>query len=301
MHDDEPLSVLVAGGSGFIGRHLVPRLLRGGMEVTVLSRDPVVARRVLPDAVRCIARVEDRVGPPPRVLVNLAGAGIADRPWTARRRRLLLDSRVAWTEALHRALADQPPEVVINASAIGYYGTAESGRFTEDDGPGSGFAADLCARWEDAAGAFAADGARLVRTRLGIVLGPGGMLARLRLPFSLGLGGRLGHGRQPMSWIHLEDVLGLMVRAIEDPQLSGPLNLTAPNPVSNAEFTRALGRTLHRPTPFPVPAFVLRTLLGDMAEELLLSGAAVIPERAEQHGYRFRFPRIDDALADLTD
>lgn len=294
--DMRAVPVLVTGGTGFIGSRLLPRLQETAARVTVLSRDPTRAKRQFGEAVRCErdpARVADD---PPRIVINLAGAGIADRPWTRARRKQLLDSRVALTDALRESLAEAPPEVLVSASAVGYYGVSESRKFSEEDGPGAGFAAELCRRWEDSAEAFTALGTRVVRLRIGLVLGPGGLLQRMKLPFSLGLGGRIGHGRQWMSWIHLDDVLGLIETAVMDPNLEGAMNAVAPTPVTNAEFTRALGRVLGRPTLLPVPAFALRTLLGDMADELLLSGVHARPTRALASGYRFRYPELEGAM-----
>ena len=298
MNNLSQVRVLVTGGTGFIGSRLVPRLQRAGAEVSVSTRDAARARKLLGPDVSVSESLVDLARLQPRCVINLAGAGIADRPWTSGRRETLLASRVAFTEALHQALASAPPEVVVNASAVGYYGSSEDRTFTEEDGPGEGFAAQLCQRWEAAAMAFESTGSRLVRLRLGLVLGPGGLLGRMKLPFSLGLGGRIGHGRQWMSWVHMEDVLGLLERSLTDPGLSGPVNATAPAPVTNADFTAALGRVLRRPTPFPIPALVLRTLLGDMADELLLSGARVLPARAHEADYLFRFETIEEALAD---
>lgn len=301
MHELQDRRVLVTGGSGFVGRALVRALDARGAAVTVLTRDPGAAARVLPEHTRLVERADDPQLGAVDVLVNLAGAGIADARWTAARRRELIESRVDFTRTLHEQLAATPPQVVVGASAVGFYGSSDVRRFVESDGAGEGFAAELCFQWETALLAFATADTRVVRARLGVVLGHGGMLARLQLPFRLGLGGRLGSGSQFLSWIHLQDAVDLLMRAVVDPQLDGPLNVTAPNPVTNDAFTRALGRALHRPTPLPVPAFALRALFGDMAEELLLSGAAVLPEEAERIGYRFRFSRIEAALADLFD
>lgn len=291
--------ILVTGGTGFIGSRLVARLQRAGADVTVLTRDAERARRVTASEVKLVTDMQAAAATRPRLLVNLAGAGIADRPWTEARRRLLQDSRVAFTRHLREALGASPPEAIINASAVGfygYYGSDAEQAFTEDDGPGTGFAADLCRQWEEEAEAFAVLGSRVVRLRIGLVLGPGGLLGRMKLPFSLGLGGRIGDGRQWMSWVYLDDVLGLIERSLCDDAFKGAINATAPTPVTNAAFTATLGKVLHRPTIFPVPAFALRTLLGDMAEELLLSGARVLPQRALDKGYVFAQPDLEGAM-----
>jgi uncharacterized protein (TIGR01777 family) len=296
MDSLEHTPILVTGGTGFIGSRLVARLLAAGARVTVLTRDRARARRRLGDAVTLVEDVSEVASAAPRMLVNLAGEGIADRPWTEARRRLLFESRVSLNEQLLARLADRPPEVVVSASAVGYYGTSETATFTESDVHGRGFAAELCRDWEGAASRFTALGSRVTCLRIGLVLGPGGLLGRLRLPFSLGLGGRIGHGRQWMSWVHLDDVLGLMEFALRHPEAVGALNATAPQPVTNRDFTRALGAALRRPTLIPAPAFALRAALGDMAEELLLQGSRVLPQRALALGYEFRFPELDDAL-----
>ncbi|HSG91559.1 MAG TPA: TIGR01777 family oxidoreductase [Pseudomonadales bacterium] len=299
MRDLSGQRILVTGGSGFVGRALVRVLQHEGALVTVLTRDARAAARVLPEETTLVTSMDAAAASAPALLVNLAGAGIADRRWSAARRRELVESRVRFTERLHAALAEAPPAVVVSASAVGYYGASTVHRFIEEDPPGDGFAAELCFQWETAARAFEVEGTRLVIARLGVVLGHGGMLARLQLPFRLGLGGRLGNGSQFFSWVHIQDVVALLVRALRDPAIDGPLDVTAPNPVTNAAFTAALGQALRRPTLLPVPAALLRMLLGEMAEELLLQGAAVLPEKAERLGYRFRFSRIEAALADL--
>lgn len=289
-------SILITGGTGFIGRRLCRQLARDGARILVWTRDARRAERQLDRSVFCSERLDELIAQRPRAVVNLAGAGIADWPWTATRRNTLLDSRVALTERLHLAFAELAPEVLVSGSAVGYYGNSAQQYFTEEDSAGKGFAAELCERWEAAAMAFEAEGTRVVRLRTGLVVGPGGLLARLRIPFWLGLGGRLGSGEQWMSWVHREDVVGLIEHALLHGEITGAVNATAPEPVTNLEFTRTLGRVLRRPTLLPVPAAVLRTGLGQMADELLLNGARVLPEVAQATGYQFHYPQLEAAL-----
>ena len=289
--------VLITGGSGFVGRHLVPRLTAAGAYVTVLTRNPGRSADVLP-GVDLVADPVAAASREPNVIINLAGAGIGDRPWSEKRRRLLRASRIDYTRGLHEAFAGQPPAVFVSASAIGYYGTSEHARFDETCGRGAGFAATLCADWERAALAFEALGARVVIGRIGLVLGNGGLLQRLRLPFSLGLGARFGSGMQWMSWIHMTDLLALLETAVLDDTWHGAYNFTAPEPLRNTDFTALLAAALNRPAFMSAPGFMLRRLLGEMAEELLLSGAAVFPERARDAGFAFEFAEFAPAVAD---
>jgi hypothetical protein len=198
------------------------------------------------------------------------------------------------------AALSRPPEVMISASAIGYYGNRGSEALKEDSDPGTGFLATTCRQWEAATGQVSASGIRLVILRIGVVLSTkGGALARMLPPFKLGLGGPVGHGSQYMSWITLEDLVGVILFALQNKALRGAVNAVAPNPEMNVDFTRALGRTLVRPTIFPLPAFVARLLLGEMAEELLLASARVHPDRLRAAGYKFRNPRLEEALFQL--
>jgi uncharacterized protein (TIGR01777 family) len=232
-------------------------------------------------------------------VVNLAGEGIADERWTAARQTAILRSRVTATRAIAEAIRDcaQPPRIFISASAIGFYGTTGADELlTEDSAPGADFLATVCQAWERETNA-AAGVARIVFLRTGVVLArDGGALPKMALPFRFFVGGRLGSGRQYISWIHLQDWVE-MVRWILRTDVSGPLNLTAPAPVTNAEFTRALGNAMHRPSLFPVPAIALRVLLGrEFADALLLDGQRVLPARAQRLGFQFRFATIDSAL-----
>ncbi len=293
-HGGKSMKIVIAGGSGFIGRRLVRALRERGDEAVVLSRrsgpgflawDPS-----RPDSVRAALEGADAV-------VNLCGAGVADRPWTAARRRELVDSRLGPTKALVDAigLATRRPKVLVNASAVGYYGW-EGATADEKTPAAAGFLADLCARWEAEASRAEAHGARTVLLRIGVVLGAeGGALGRMLLPFKLGLGGRLGDGAQAFPWIHADDVVGMVLAALDDERWRGPVNAVAPERADNAAFTKALGAALGRPTLFPVPAFVLRTALGDLSG-LLLDGREVRPAAAERLGYRFEHPALAPAL-----
>jgi uncharacterized protein (TIGR01777 family) len=232
-------------------------------------------------------------------VVHLAGENIASGRWSAKRKAKIRNSRVVGTTLLSESLAalTTPPGVLVSASAIGFYGNCGADTLDEDSAAGTGFAADLARDWETATDAAARAGIRVVKLRIGVVLGAaGGALAKMLPPFRLGLGGRLGDGRQIMSWIALADVVRVVQFAIESSAISGAVNATAPNPVSNAEFTRALGRVLGRPTPFPVPAFALRLVFGEMADEILLCGADVRPRKLQQSGFVFEHPDLEDAL-----
>ncbi len=277
------MRVAVFGASGFIGTHLTAALSARGDEVRAGSlRDPLRAAQL---AAGCDA------------IANLAGEPIAQR-WNARVKERIESSRVALPRAFLEALAvtDGHPKVFVSASAIGYYGTSETRTFAEDDLAGSDFLANVCERWELQAGRAAELGMRVACIRTGLVLGTGGALARLLWPFRLGLGGKIASVRQWFSWIHVDDLIGIYLMALDGAQ--GTLNATAPNPVRNEEFTAALGAALNRPTPFPVPAFAVRALLGE-GSTVLLEGQRVLPERTQRLGYAFRFPALEPALAQI--
>ncbi|THG78775.1 TIGR01777 family protein [Pseudomonas sp. A-1] len=296
------MRILLTGGTGLIGRALCRLWAGQGHELVVWSRRPQEVAGLCSGA-RGIARL-DELAPdlPLDAVVNLAGAPIADRPWTAARRRLLWDSRIGLTGQLVDWLARRPlrPGVLLSGSAVGWYGDGGERRLNEDSPAGSeDFASELCFAWEAAALRAEELGIRVVLVRTAPVLAArGGMLARLLPPFRLGLGGRMGSGRQWMPWIHLEDEVGLIDFLLHHEECRGPYNACAPNPVRNAEFARTLGRVLHRPALLPAPACVLRLALGEMAG-LLLGGQHLQPQRTLDAGYRFRFPDLEAALADL--
>jgi uncharacterized protein (TIGR01777 family) len=272
----------LTGATGFIGHALAERLRAAGHEVRPHSLRA-------PEALR-----------PCDAVVHLAGEPIAQR-WTPEAKRRIRESRVEGTRRLITGLSGLPslPRVFVCSSAVGFYGSRSDEVLSETSPPGTDFLASLCVQWEQSAAEASSLGMRVVSLRTGMVLGPGGgALARMLLPFRLGLGGRLGSGRQWMSWIHLDDLLGLIEFALGHEEVSGPLNATAPNPVTNREFTAALGRALHRPAFLPVPGFALRLLFGEMAS-VLLSSQRAIPRAALDGGFEFRHPELGPALQDV--
>ena len=302
----------ITGATGLIGGALASELAGRGHEVVALSRRSGVPGG-LPAGVRSerwnpggdgtdsgLAGVLEELD----ALVHLAGEPVGKR-WTAARKRAIRESRVGGTKTLVAALSAAPrrPARLLAASAVGYYGPRGDEELDEDAPPGSDFLAEVCTEWEDAsAGARRAE-VETVLMRIGVVLSPrGGALATMLPPFRMGVGGRLGSGRQWMPWIHLDDVTAAMVHLLEAPagSLDPVYNLTAPNPVTNADFTRALGKALRRPTIFPVPGFGMRLAFGEMADALLLSGQRVAPRRLLASGFEFRRPEIGPALMDLV-
>jgi len=287
------MRVLVTGGTGFVGAPLC-RALRGeGHTVTVVTRDPggVAGAAVGWDALEPAVRDAD-------ALVNLAGEPIAGGRWTAARKEQIVASRIETTRALVSAVAatERRPSVLVSASAVGYYGPRGDEPLDETATPGAGFLADVCRAWEAEALAAEPLGLRVVRLRLGIVLATeGGALGRMLPPFRAFVGGPLGSGRQWMSWIHRDDVTGLVVAALDGDAWRGAVNATAPSPVTNAEFAQALGRALARPAWLRTPAAVLRLALGEMAG-MLLTGQRVVPAVAERLGYAYRYRDLASAL-----
>lgn len=293
----ERLKVALSGSSGLIGRALTAFLTTGGHQVIPLVRHrPTPAGAIFWDP----ARGELDAGELAwcDAVVHLAGENIAAARWTPAVKERLRASRVAGTRLIAETLAQMPgpPRTLIAASAVGYYGNRGEEEVDETAPPGEGFLAQVCRQWEDACEPARRAGVRVVNLRLGVVLAAsGGALARLLLPFRLGLGGRVGSGRQAMSWISLDDVVGLIHHLLFS-HLHGPVNATAPEPVSNAHFTRTLARVLGRPALFPVPAMAIRTALGEMGQELLLQGARVLPRRAQEDGFTFLDPTLEAAL-----
>jgi len=293
------MRVVVSGSSGLIGRSVVVALGARGDEVTPLVRRPPRAGEAKWDPVAGTIDAGALEGAD--AVVHLAGAGIGDKRWSPARRREIVSSRVQSTALLAQTLAGlrHAPPVMVSASAVGFYGDRGDEELTEQSGPGSGFLAEVCRAWEEATEPAARVGIRVVRLRSGVVLSAhGGALARQLPLFRLGVGGRLGSGRQWLSWISLPDEVGALLHAMAARSMEGPVNATAPAPVTNREFTAALGRALHRPTVMAVPGFALRVALGaDLASEMILAGQRVLPARLTETGYTFAHPEIDSALS----
>ncbi|HSR70446.1 MAG TPA: TIGR01777 family oxidoreductase [Acidobacteriota bacterium] len=300
------MKIVVTGATGMIGKPLCRRLLDDGHELIILSRSAAKTAEIFPDS-EIISWDAVSEPPPARLLqgaeaaVHLAGESIAER-WTKQRKEAIHDSRVFGTRNLvHGLLACEPkPRLLLSASAVGFYGNTQDETVDESSPAGKGFLAGVGVRWEEEALPAAEAGMRLVLLRSGIVLdASGGALGKMLTPFKLGLGGRLGNGRQYMSWIHLEDQVRAILHCFNKEEVHGPVNLVAPNPVSNKEFTRTLAKVLRRPAFLPAPAFILRLVLGEMAEQMLLQGQRVEPGVLQRTGFEFQHPRLEKALRDL--
>ena len=293
------MKIVITGATGFVGSRLTNTLLDGGHSIRALVRRRAYG---LPGVDQIYEWDSAQGEPPPESLegadavIHLAGESVARR-WSPEVKRLIRTSRVDGTRHLVNALStlSRRPRVLICASAIGFYGSRGDEVLTEEAVPGDDFLARVVVDWEKSAVLAEALGIRVVRLRLGVVLGKGGALAKMLPPFRMGVGGRIGSGRQWMSWIHIEDVIGLIQFALANDALAGPVNATAPKPVTNSEFTRDLGSALHRPAIFPVPKFALKMMFGEMAE-VIIASQRVVPAVAVNPGYRFRFPELSPAL-----
>jgi len=290
---------LITGGTGFIGRELCSRLARDGAQLTVLSRRGNDAIKRLPRSTRIISSIQElTAGDSFDVVINLAGESIAGARWTKKRKQKIESSRIALTEELvdWMSAARSKPEVFLSASAIGFYGDQGDSMVTEASEPVPDYAHELCARWEASALRAEACGVRTVIPRIGLVVGRnGGFLKQMAMPFWFGAGGPIGSGKQWMSWIHLEDLIGMFEFLIHSPETRGQFNATAPNPVTNEEFSRTLGRVIRRPALLPAPAVAFKLAFGEMAS-LLLTGQRVLPLKAVDAGFLFRFSDLEEAL-----
>lgn len=294
------MKIVISGASGLIGTRLKESLEREGHNATVLVRDQKQLGNgtIYWDPETHTIDKEKLEGVD--AIVNLSGEGIASGFWTESKKKKILDSRVNATSTLAKAIASlkQPPKVLINGSAIGFYGDRGDAVCDETTSPGNGFLADVCVKWEGAAAPAINAGIRTAFLRTGIVLAKeGGALGKMLLPFKLGLGGVIGSGEQYMSWIALDDLVGIIRFILSHDTLKGAINGVSPHPATNREFTKALGSVLNRPTVLPVPAFALKALLGkEMAEEFLLGSTRVEPKKLLDAGYRFKYPDLKEAL-----
>ncbi len=284
------MKIAIAGASGMVGKALTKSLTGKGHTVTALKRGGS------PDQVFVNVTPEYLEGFD--AVINLAGENIAAKRWSDEQKKLIVDSRVSTTSFLANALSKTKgsPKVFINASAIGIYGNRGSESLTEESSPGAGFLASTCKKWEEAARPAKRDGLRVVIARLGVVLSKeGGALNKMLLPFQLGAGGVLGSGRQYMSWIEINDLVKAFEFLLEN-DVEGVVNMTSPNPATNAEFTSAMAKVLSRPAILPAPAFGLKLILGEMAQEMLLDGSLVLPAKLEKAGFKFDYANLEKAL-----
>jgi len=304
------MKVAIAGATGFVGSRLVEKLQAAGHQVVVLSRDAAKAGRVFPASaypnLEVVAYTPAESGDWQKsiagcdAVVNLAGVPIAEERWTEARQQAILDSRKLTTEKLVEAIvnANPKPSVFVSASAIGYYGTSETAEFDENSPAGNDFLATVCKEWEAAAQPAKNAGTRLAILRLGIVLGMGGALAKMLPAFKLFAGGPIGTGKQWFSWVHREDVVDLILYTLQNPQVEGVLNATAPNPVRMNELCETLGAVLSRPSWLPVPGFALELLLGDGAK-VVLEGQKVLPKQTLASGFQYQYPTLKLALEEI--
>ncbi|WP_088242880.1 TIGR01777 family oxidoreductase [Calothrix rhizosoleniae] len=307
------MKIAITGATGFIGSSLVARLQKSGHQVMILTRNTSYARKIFPS--QAFPNIEI-VNYTPTILgswqnaisgcdsvVNLAGESIAEGRWTEEKKQKILQSRQLTTQNLVTAIAnaEQKPSVLVNASAIGYYGTSETATFTENSPSGNDFLAEVCQAWEAAAQKVSDAGVRLVILRLGVVLAAdGGALAKMITPFKMFAGGPIGSGNQWFSWIHRDDVVKLIIQAVTDSSMSGVYNATAPNPVRMNELSQTMGTVMNRPSWLPVPSFAIEALLGDGAI-VVLEGQQVVPKRTLTTGFKYQYPNLQGALTEILD
>ena len=307
------MKIAITGATGFIGSSLVARLQKSGHQVMILTRNTSYARKIFPSPafpnIEIVNYTPTMVGSWQNAIsgcdsvVNLAGESIAEGRWTQEKKQEILQSRQLTTQNLVTAIAnaEQKPSVLVNASAIGYYGTSETATFTENSPSGNDFLAEVCQVWEAEAQKVSDAGVRLVILRLGVVLAmDGGALAKMITPFKMFAGGPIGSGNQWFSWIHRDDVVNLIIQAVTDSSMSGVYNATAPNPVRMNELSQTMGTVMNRPSWLPVPSFAIEALLGDGAI-VVLEGQQVLPKRTLNTGFKYQYPNLQGALTEILD
>jgi uncharacterized protein (TIGR01777 family) len=294
------MNLLITGGTGFIGSALCVRLLEEKHHIVVLSRHPEAIKLPIKAVADLEQLTDDDIFD---VVINLAGEPIANKRWSVQQKQRIFSSRIDTTATLivYFKKSKNKPKLLINGSAIGYYGIGRTNDVIDEKaGSDDSFSSQLCQKWETTALTAEALGIRTCLLRTGIVLGKnGGALSKMLLPFKMGLGGRIGHGKQWMPWIHLDDLVGIILYCINHDNLKGAINGTSPNPVINQVFTKTLGTALKRPTIFPMPKMVVQLLLGQMGEELLLAGKRVLPRKILDAGYNFQYKKLEDALKNV--
>ncbi len=293
------MKILISGASGLVGTHLIPTLLAKGHEIYKLVRKtPKSSDEIQWEAEKGFSETEQAKLENFDAVMHLAGDNVASENWSDEKKRKIKDSRVVGTRVLVDALkrAQNPPKIFVSASATGFYGNRKDEILTEDSRQGAGFLTDVCTAWEDEI-EKAEEFARVVFLRIGVVLAKdGGALEKMLMPFKFGVGGTIGSGKQWMSWIALDDLIKLIHFALENETLRGAVNAVAPNPVTNEEFTKMLGKALHRPTVLPIPTFAIKLMFGEMGETLLLQGARVLPKRLLDAGFEFQFSNLEEAM-----
>ncbi|QQR80723.1 MAG: TIGR01777 family protein [Deltaproteobacteria bacterium] len=302
------MKILLTGATGFVGKELGKALALRGHSLNVITRDVQKAKSLLPfpaEYFECDLNKDDLPQESLQgveAVIHLAGEPIAAKRWSSSQKKKILESRIFSTKKIAQVIAHQKPgqiKTVLYASAIGFYGSRGDERLTESSAAGSGFLSDVCQQWESAGVLLSLPQIRSVHVRIGIVLGHGGGMMEKVLPiFKLGAGGRLGDGKQWMSWIHIDDLVGIFVSSLENEKVSGPVNATAPKPVMNGDFTKILSKTIHRPALFPAPSMALKLALGEMSE-LMLGSQKVYPEKIQTEGFTFKFPSLESAVKNL--
>jgi uncharacterized protein (TIGR01777 family) len=294
------MKILISGASGLVGTHLIPTLEAKGHEIFRLVRKtPKNANEIQWNEKTGFSEIEQPILENFDSVVHLAGDNVASENWSDEKKRRIRESRTTGTRVLVDALKKcaNPPKVFVSASASGFYGDRKDEILTEESPKGEGFLPDVCDEWETEARHAEEFGARVVTPRIGVVLAKdGGALEKMLTPFKLGVGGVVGSGKQWMSWIALDDLIGIINFALENENLRGAVNTVAPNPATNEEFTKTFGKVLHRPTILPIPEFAIKLLYGEMGETLLLQGQRMIPKKLQDAGFEFQYPNLEDAL-----